>query len=161
MHIDTGSFFILVATLGAGGVAGYVASEKHVFFPPPPAPAPVPAPRESAPPAPQPPAALPPRPVPTCDDTVGAPAACPPPGWPAEEGGCGALPTKRCEDFKASFKPHAAERAVACINALNPAQRCDPNRLNLCGHAALMSAVCDNPSGKFPRCSPHGPSSSA
>jgi hypothetical protein len=71
---------------------------------------------------------------------VGSPAACPPPGWPAEEGGCGALPTKRCEDYKKAFKPRVAERAVACINALNPAQRCDPNRLNLCGHTALMAA---------------------
>jgi len=141
MHIDTGSFFILVATLGAGGVAGYVASEKHVFFPPPPPPAPpAPAPKESAPPAPPPPPSLPPRPVPTCDDMVGAPAACPPPGWPAEEGGCGALPTKRCEDFKQAMKPHVAERAVACINALTPGQRCDPNRLLHCGHGALMAA---------------------
>jgi hypothetical protein len=54
--------------------------------------------------------------------------------------GCGTLPTKRCEDFKHAMKPHVAERAVACLNALNPAQRCDPNRLELCGHTALMSA---------------------
>jgi hypothetical protein len=71
---------------------------------------------------------------------TGSPGSCPPPGWPAEEGGCGALPTRRCEDFKKAFRPHVAERAVACINALNPAQRCDPNRLELCGHSALMSA---------------------
>jgi hypothetical protein len=38
------------------------------------------------------------------------------------------------------MKPHVAERAVACINALNPGQRCDPRRLELCGHTALMSA---------------------
>jgi hypothetical protein len=38
------------------------------------------------------------------------------------------------------MKPHVAERAVACLNALTPAQRCDPNRLELCGHTALMSA---------------------
>jgi hypothetical protein len=50
------------------------------------------------------------------------------------------LPKKRCEDFKEAMRPRVAERAVACINALNAAQRCDPNRLNLCGHAALMSA---------------------
>jgi hypothetical protein len=62
--------------------------------------------------------------------------------WPSEEGigGCGTLPTKRCEDFKKAMKPHVAEHAVACINALTPAQRCDPNRLELCGHTALMSA---------------------
>jgi hypothetical protein len=73
---------------------------------------------------------------------VGAPGACPPPVWPAEEGmpGCGTLPTKRCEDFKQAMKPRVAERAVACLNALNQAQRCDPNRLELCGHTALMSA---------------------
>ena len=139
MQVDAKSFFMLAATLAAGGLGGFEASEKHVFFPPPPPPPPPPAPVVSAPP-PAPPPPPPPRPVATCDDMVGAPATCPPPGFPSEEGGCGALPTKRCEDFKASFKPHAAERAVACINALNPAQRCDPNRLNLCGHAALMSA---------------------
>jgi len=54
--------------------------------------------------------------------------------------GCGTLPTKRCEDFKQSMKPRVAERAVACLNALNQAQRCDPNRLELCGHTALMNA---------------------
>jgi len=139
MQIDPRSFFILVVTLGAGGVGGYVASEKHVFFPPP-----APPPPPSAPPAPPPPASTPPppppKPVPTCDDMVGAAAACPPPGWPSEEGGCGALPTKRCEDYKKALKPRVAERAVACIDALNPTQRCDPNRLNLCGHAALMNA---------------------
>lgn len=54
--------------------------------------------------------------------------------------GCGTLPTKRCEDFKQAMKPHVAERAVACLNALKPEQRCDPNRLELCGHTALMSA---------------------
>ncbi len=145
MHIDKGSFFILVATLAAGGAGGYFASERHVFAPPPgpppvpPPPTPPPPPKESAPPAPPP---APPRPAPTCDDMVGSPAACPPPVWPSEEGigGCGTLPTKRCEDYKHALKARVAERAVACINALNQAQRCDPNRLNLCGHAALMSA---------------------
>jgi hypothetical protein len=42
--------------------------------------------------------------------------------------------------MKKAFRPRVAERAVACINALNPAQRCDPNRLELCGHTALMNA---------------------
>jgi hypothetical protein len=143
MTIDKGSFFILVATLGAGGAGGYFASEKHLFVPPPPPPPPasaatLPPPPASTPAPPPPPP--PPRPKPTCDDVVGSPGTCPPPGWPAEEGGCGALPTKRCEDYKRALKPRVAERAVACINALNPAQRCDPNRLNLCGHAALMSS---------------------
>ena len=142
MNIDKGSFFILVVTLGAGGAGGYFASERHLFVPPPvPAvpPPPPPPPKESASVAPPPPA---PKPAPTCDDMVGTPAACPPPIWPSEEGtgGCGTLPTKRCEDYKAAMKPRVAERAVACINGLNAAQKCDPNRLNLCGHTALMSA---------------------
>jgi hypothetical protein len=142
VNIDKGSFFILVATLGAGGAGGYFASERHFFVPPPPPPAPppplaAPPPASTAPPPPP-----PPKPAPTCDDAVGAPAACPPPIWPSEEGigGCGTLPTKRCEDYKQAMKPRVAEHAVACINALNAAQRCDPNRLNLCGHTALMSA---------------------
>jgi hypothetical protein len=142
VQIDKGTFFILVATLGAGGVGGYFASERHLFVPPAPPRPPPPAspPKESASTPPPPPAA--PKPAPTCDDSVGTPAACPPPIWPSEEGtgGCGTLPTKRCEDYKQAMKPRVAERAVACINGLNAAQRCDPNRLNLCGHSALMSA---------------------
>jgi hypothetical protein len=152
MNIDKGSFLILVVTLAAGGVAGFTASEKHVFFPPPAPPPPPPPPKDTAPVATSAPlASIPPpplpKPAPTCDDMAGSPGACPPPGWSAEEGGCGAMPTKRCEDYKRALKPRVAERAVACINALNPAQRCDPNRLNLCGHAALMSAcsIVDEP----------------
>lgn len=145
VQIDKGSFFILAFTLAAGGAGGYFASERHVFGPQPAPPAPPPpAPKESvsaatiAPPPPPPP----PKPAPTCDDMVGAPGACPPPVWPAEEGmpGCGTLPTKRCEDFKKAMKPRVAERAVACLNALSTAQRCDPNRIELCGHEALMGA---------------------
>src|SRR5215472_8104381 len=78
MEIDAKSFFILVVTLGAGGVAGYVASEHHLLrpAPPPPAPAPPPPPKETASaPAPAPP----PPPAPTCDDMVGSPGTCPPP----------------------------------------------------------------------------------
>ncbi len=142
VQIDKGSFFILAFTLAAGGVGGYYASERHLIHPapPPPPPPPPPAPTVSAATIATPPP--PPKPAPTCDDMVGAPGACPPPVWPAEEGmgGCGTLPTKRCEDFKQAMKPRVAERAVACINALNQAQRCDPNRLELCGHTALMSA---------------------
>jgi hypothetical protein len=87
------------------------------------------------------------RPVaaPICDDMVGAPAACPAPGYPSEEGeGCGALPAKRCDDFKKAMKPRVAEHAVACLNALTAGQRCDPTRLSLCAHLALMSA-CPEP----------------
>jgi hypothetical protein len=64
--------------------------------------------------------------------------------YSADETGCGALPTKRCDDFKQTLKPKVAERAVACLNAIQPAQRCDPLRLNLCGHLALMSACQDD-----------------
>lgn len=137
MRIDAGSFFALVGTLAAGGVAGYAVAEKHVFDTPPPPPDPAPALAASvAPPA---------RPTaPPCEDAVGSPGACPPPGYSADEGGCGALPTKRCGDFKQAMKPRVAERAVACLNALTPAERCDPIRLNLCGHLALMSA-CQEP----------------
>ena len=142
VNIDKGSFFILAFTLAAGGAGGYYASEKHVFHPPEPSPPPLPPPPPAVSSAPAPPPPPPPKPAPTCDDMVGAPAACPPPVWPAEEGmpGCGMLPVKRCEDFKQAMKPRVAERAVACINALTVPQRCDPNRLELCGHTALMGS---------------------
>jgi hypothetical protein len=136
MNIDAGSFFILVGTLAAGGAAGYVASNKHLFEQPAP-PAPAPSATASAP------ASVPPptKPAsPPCDDSVGTPGTCPPPVYSADETGCGPLPTKRCDDFKQTLKPKVAERAVACLNAIQPAQRCDPLRLNLCGHLALMSA---------------------
>jgi hypothetical protein len=80
-------------------------------------------------------------PPPACDDTVGTAGTCPAPGYSSDEGdGCGALPTKRCQDFKQAMKPRVAERAVACLSALPPAQRCDMTRMNLCGHVALMNA---------------------
>jgi len=146
MRVETGSFFILVATLAAGGGAGYVAAQKHVFDRPPGPPAP-PPPQDSPPPmvAVSASVAPPAKPVaPVCDDSVGAPGACPTPGYSADEGGCSGLPTKRCNDFKQAMKPRVAERAVACLNALKPIERCDPIRLNLCGHLALMSA-CQEP----------------
>ena len=79
-----------------------------------------------------------------CDDFIGAPAACPTPGYSADEGqpGC-LLATKRCADFKQSLNPCVAELAVACLDALTPAQRCDANRVAYCGHAALMAACND------------------
>jgi len=133
MNIDAGSFFILVGTLAAGGAAGYVVSNKHLLDQPTPTPTPS-APVASASAAPAKPA------LPACDDSVGVPGTCPPPVYSADETGCGALPTKRCDDFKQTMKPKVAERAVACLNAINPGLRCDPLRLNLCGHLALMSA---------------------
>ena len=134
MNIDAGSFFILVGTLAAGGAAGYVASNKHLFEQPAP-----PAPSATA----TAPAIVPPlaRPaLPPCDDSVGTPGTCPPPVYSADETGCGPLPTKRCDDFKQTMKPKVAEHAVACLNTIQPAQRCDPLRLNLCAHLALMGA---------------------
>jgi len=141
MRIDMASFFSLVGTLAAGGVGGYVASEHGVLKH-------APAPEAEASSAPAASATLNAAPIqvvaPACDDMIGSPASCPAPGYPAEEGGCGALPTKRCESFKQTMKPRVAERAVACLNALSSAERCDPNRLTLCGHLALMSA-CPSP----------------
>ena len=143
MHIESGSFFILVAALAAGGGAGYFASQKHVFEPPPAPPPPKEPPAmTSAPVASVAPPVKPPAPV--CDDGVGFPGTCPPPGYSADETGCGALPTKRCNDFTQAMKPRVAERAVACLNALSQAERCEPARLTLCGHLALMNA-CQEP----------------
>lgn len=144
MTIDKASFFAALATLVAGGAGGYYAGEHGMLRSVVPSgvtelQAPLTSPTTGATAATAPP-------TPACDDTVGSPAACPAPGYPSEEGGCGALPTKRCEDFKRAMKPRVAERAVDCLNALTPAQRCDPNRLNLCAHEALMNA-CPEPGG--------------
>ncbi len=141
MIIDTSTFLLAMGALAAGGVGGYFVAESGAMRPsmgateqqaPSHALAPA-SPRLAAPPV-APPAA------PPCDDAIGTPAACPSPGYSADEGGCDSLPTRRCEDFKRTMKPRVAELAVACLNALGPAQRCDPSRLNLCGHVALMNA---------------------
>jgi hypothetical protein len=141
MAIDRGSFLLALATLGIGGAGGYVASQEGVLKP---------SVREPGVTERQSPestvqatvaAAAPAATAPVCDDMTGAPGTCPAPGYPAEEGqGCGALASKRCEDFKQAMKPRVAEQAVACLNALTPGQKCDPARLNLCGHVALMNA---------------------
>ncbi|HEY8088386.1 MAG TPA: hypothetical protein VIF09_11090 [Polyangiaceae bacterium] len=145
MAIDKASFLLALATLGVGGAGGYVASEEGAIK----------RIREpgvmerqgaddstthaagttaSAPPA-----------APLCDDMAGAPAACPSPGYSADEGqGCGVVASKRCEDFKQTMKPRVAEQAVACLNALTPGQRCDAARVNLCAHQALMSACSES-----------------
>jgi hypothetical protein len=142
MHVDKAAFFLAVSTLAAGGVGGYFAAKSGLLERPT---SPGVAERQPAPPeTPQAASAGVPSSIehatPSCDDMVGSPAACPPIGYSADEGGCEAVPTKRCELFKRTMKPRVAERAVACLNALNPAQRCDPNKLSACGHAALMSA---------------------
>jgi hypothetical protein len=145
MIINRASFFLAMGALAAGGAAGgyYVADHGLLKSP-----SPLGATEQQAPVA-----TLEPTPVakpvapaaPVCDDMVGAPAACPAPGYPSEEGeGCGMLPAKRCDDFKKAMKPRVAEHAVACMNALTAGQRCDPNRLNLCAHLSLMAA-CPEP----------------
>jgi hypothetical protein len=142
MHIDKSSFFLALGTIAVGGAAGYVARDHNLIGPaaPPPRPTGMAAslPSAVAPVASG--AALEVPPPPACDDATGSPADCPPPPYSAEEGGCAPVANKRCADFKASMKPRVAERAVACIRALNPTQQCDANRVNLCGHVALMNA---------------------
>jgi hypothetical protein len=76
---------------------------------------------------------------------TGAPAACPPPPYSADESGCAPIATRRCEDYKASMKPRVAESAVACLLALTPAQRCDARQVDQCGHRALMNACMPAP----------------
>jgi hypothetical protein len=79
-------------------------------------------------------------PAPVCDDGLGVPEDCPGPGLPTEEGGCGNLPMKRCNEYKQAMKPKVAQAAVECIRSLKPPALCDPFRVNLCGHVALMAA---------------------
>jgi hypothetical protein len=145
VYLDRSSFFFALGTLAVGAVAGYVVSDRSLLKGPEPASGPAEPVRgitelqRGTDVSPAASAALPLAPA--CSDMVGAPGACPPPGYPADEGsGCGGFTTRRCEDFKQSMKPRVAERAVACLNSLSPGQRCDPNRVNLCAHAALMSA---------------------
>jgi hypothetical protein len=153
MKIDAGTFFILVSTLAAGGVAGYAASSKRMIpaldnafgrVPDPPPAKPDPPPVVDA----GPPVvtasvsatvdAGPPEPP--CDDSVGTAAECPGPGYPTVEGGCGSFAHTRCNELKQSLKPKVAEAAVDCLNKLKPQERCDANRVNLCAHLALMNA---------------------
>jgi hypothetical protein len=137
VNIDKGSFLLALGTIAAGTAGGYFVGDRGLLQQAS-ARGGVAEPQPSSSSAPAPSAMAASRPV--CDDTVGVAAACPPPGYPAEEGGCGAFAPKRCEDFKQTMKPRVAEHAVACLNSLSAAQRCDPNRVNLCAHAALMSA---------------------
>jgi hypothetical protein len=138
MYIDKASFFLALGTLAVGGAAGYAVSDRRLFATTsertPPATGAAASATVAGLTAPQAPAA------PACDDMTGAPADCPPPPYSADESGCAPIATKRCEEFKQAMKPRVAERAVACVLALNPAQRCDASRVNLCGHVALMNA---------------------
>lgn len=148
MAIDRSDFLILATTLAAGGAGGWFVRDREAKLQPPPAPAPAPAPKPSAAPAP-----TGPVPVtitdpkasaaPVCDDSQGTPEQCPSIG-PADEGICANIIYKRCNEFKASFKPRVATNAVACLRALKGFERCDPIRINQCGHMALM-ASCPEP----------------
>lgn len=156
MKIDPGTFFILVGTLAAGGVAGYAASSRRLVpaldnaFGRTPDPAPVkPEPAASVavvdagPPVATASAstAIDAGPAePPCDDSTGTPGECPAPGFPTVEGGCGSFATTRCKELKESLKPRVAEVAVECMNKLKPHERCDAIRVNLCAHLALMNA---------------------
>jgi hypothetical protein len=154
MYVDKAAFFLALTTLAAGGVGGYATARSGLLD------------RLASPgaaelqpassPSPQAPAsseAIVEHATPACDDQVGSPAACPPPGYSADEGGCESVPTNRCEDFKRTMKPRVAERAVACLSALTPGQRCDPNQVNACAHVALMSACpTDDTDDLAPRC---------
>ncbi len=153
MQVNKGSFLVMATTL-AGGAGGYFASEKHILphleewkngrqLPaPPPQPAVVAEPRPVADAAPPAPTAA----APACDDNIGTPADCPPPGYPTIEGGCGSFAANRCAEFKQAMKPRVAQAATECLAKLTPQERCDPNRVNLCGHLALMNA-CPDPDG--------------
>jgi hypothetical protein len=149
MVIERGVFFLCVSSIAAGGVGGYVASEKDLL-PHLSGSAHVPAAKTeiSSAPALAPVIAAPVAsvaPAATCDDSVGEADACPPMPGPTVEGGasCGAVATTRCADFKQTMKPRVAQAAVACLNKLTAAERCDPKRVELCGHLALMNA-CDD-----------------
>jgi len=153
LQIETKTFFILVATLAAGGGAGYLASEKHIL---PPLEPPKPEPPKPEPPKPvatasvtasAPPIATTPAPPP-CDDMTALVGDCPPPGLPTIEGGCGSFAAIRCGEFKQAMKPRVAASAVTCLQKLNAQERCDPKRVNLCGHMALMNA-CAEPEMSF------------
>jgi hypothetical protein len=140
MNVDKASFYATLAALAVGGAGGYYAGDQHLLRGPDKT-EPMGA-AERQPPAAE--SVKPPAPAPACDDSIGAPAACPAPGYSADEGerGC-MLAAKRCADFKQSMKPRVAELAVACLDALTPAQRCDASRVAYCGHAALMAACND------------------
>jgi hypothetical protein len=135
MNMDKASFALALGTLAAGAVGGYFLRDRDVLNVAPRLGSPEPQAASSiASPQSDPEASRA-----SCDDTAGAPAACPG-ALPAEEGGCGPAPTRRCEEWKRTMKPRVAERAVACFAALDPLERCSPGRASLCAHEALAHA---------------------
>jgi hypothetical protein len=135
MQIDKASFALALATLGAGGAGGYFLRDRDILNQA----ARLGAPERQAASSSAPAQSDPEATRSSCDDALGAPGACPS-ALPAEEGGCGPLPTRRCEEWKRTMKPRVAERAVACFAALDPIERCDPGRVGLCAHEALSHA---------------------
>jgi len=88
--------------------------------------------------------------TPACDDAVGSPDDCPPPGLPnaSDEGLCGSsgsVAARRCKEFKTALKPKVAENAVSCLKKLKGGEVCDASRAALCGHEALMLACQETP----------------
>lgn len=148
MAADRSNFLLIAGTLAAGGVAGWALRGGSANNPPPRAATPeTQAEKTKAAPVQGPidvaiaettPAAN------ACDDSVGIAEECPSVG-PVDEGVCANIIFKRCNEFKAAFKPKVAQAAVACLRRLKANERCDPTRINQCGHAALMSA-CPEPS---------------
>src|SRR5688572_18933611 len=130
MQVERGRFLLIVSTLAAGGAAGYLLSEKDVVphlangahdraAAAPVAVSPEPAHVMELPATTELTAAeVRAKAKAACDDATGEPGDCPTIGLPTEEGGCGALATMRCNDFKKTMKPRVAQNAVACINKL-------------------------------------------
>jgi hypothetical protein len=143
MVIERSGFLLTAAALAGGGVAGWALRDSRAIEHEPVTTSrpveksaePVTPAVASAVPVVDPKVAT----APACDDSVGVAEACPSVG-PADEGVCANVIAKRCNDYKAAFKPKVAQAAVACLRGLQGAERCDGNRVNRCGHAALMAA---------------------
>jgi hypothetical protein len=144
MAIDRSNFLLIAGALAAGGVGGWAYRDRAPVAPKPVAIA-TPAAKASA--TPVGPTAVTledlraPRAA-VCDDSQGTAEECPSVG-PSDEGVCANIILKRCQEFKAAFRPKVAGQAVACLRALKPSDRCDPARVNQCGHLALMAACPD------------------
>lgn len=164
MAADRPNFLLIAGAMAAGGVGVWAAQEFRLVrrngeqaAPAPTGPAASVTP--SAEPVPSTVVVVDPEAVePTCNDDVGTPGNCPSVG-PSDES-CANVIFKRCNEYKAAFKPRVAQEAVACLQRLNAQQRCDPARINLCGHRALMAA-CPEPAppakGKYVRASDTSP----
>jgi hypothetical protein len=77
------------------------------------------------------------RPV-GCSDTIGVPDDC-------KKAFCRSTPfiCQHCEDYKRYFKPHVAERAVACVIGQTQREADDGCKTYRCGDLALKSACLD------------------